>query len=100
MTGYNVGEDLHRYAEAADGSFARRVQSVAKALGVAIVYGYPERCDDGMFNSAAFIDANGDLLANHRKSVLPDGIEGDWFDTGNAFTLFSYKGVTMAMLIC
>jgi len=70
MTGYNVGEDLHRYAEAADGSFARRVQSVAKALGVAIVYGYPERCDDGMFNSAAFIDANGDLLAWHRRGLV------------------------------
>ncbi len=100
MTGYNVGEELHRCAEPADGDFSRRIQSLAKMLNVAILYGYPESFDGRVFNSAILIDADGGIVVNHRKSVLPDGIEGDWFDTGDALSVFSFNGIAMALLIC
>ena len=100
MSGYNVGEDLHRLAEPVDGSFAKRVKSLARELGIAILYGYPERCGDAVFNSALLIDGDGQVLARHRKTVLPDGIEQDWFQTSEGLTLFSFCGARIALMIC
>jgi len=99
MTGYNVGEDLHRYAEPADGDFSCRIQSLAKMLDVAILYGYPESFDARVFNSAILIDANGSIVVNHRKSVLPDGIEGDWFDFPEAVRRVVANGAEV-VLVC
>lgn len=100
MTGYNVGGDLLHFAEAADGGFAQRAKALAHELGVAILYGYPERSDEAIFNSAIFIDADGKVLANHRKSVLPDGIEPDYFQTGSTLTMFTFKSAKVALMIC
>ena len=100
LSGYNVGDALHRKAEALKGPFASRTQSLARELGIAIVYGYPERDGDSVYNSAIFIDDSGQILANHRKTVLPDGIEPNWFEAGDGLTLFRFRGTTMALMIC
>ncbi|AXI49360.1 hydrolase (plasmid) [Sulfitobacter sp. SK012] len=100
LSGYNVGEAQHRYAEAQDGNFAQQAQSLAKELGLAIAYGYPERDGDTVYNSVIFIDNHGRILANHRKTVLPPGMEHDWFATGSGFSLFQFEGATLAMIIC
>ena len=100
MSGYNVGEALHQRAETQDGLFAQRAQSIAKNLSIAIVYGYPERDGDTVYNSAIFIDQHGRPLANHRKTVLPIGNEPDWFATGSGFSIFRFGDVTIAMVIC
>lgn len=99
-TGYNVGPDLHRHAEEVHGEFAKRVGTLAKELGIAIVYGYPEREGDAVYNAMIFVGADGRMLANHRKTVLPDGIEPDWFDVGNHLTMLRYADVRIALLIC
>jgi len=100
VSGYNVGEALHRCAEAQDGPFAQRVEALAKELGVAIAYGYPERDGDTVYNAFVFIDDHGRTLANHRKTVLPVGIEHDWFATGSSFRVFPFKDAMIAMVIC
>ncbi len=100
LSGYNVGEAQHRCAEAQDGNFAQQAQSLAKELGLAIAYGYPERDGDTVYNSVIFIDNHGRILANHRKTVLPPGMEHDWFATGSGFSLFHFEGATLAMVIC
>ena len=100
LSGYNVGEALHRCAEAQDGPSAQRASSLAKELGLAIAYGYPERDGDTVYNSFIFIDDHGQTLANHRKTVLPIGIEPDWFATGTGFSLFRFGGAKIALVIC
>jgi len=100
LSGYNVGENLQRYAEPSDGPFASRVKSLARELGVAILYGYPERAADAVFNSAVIIDSTGQVLANHRKSILPDGIEQKWLQTGKSLTVFEFDGSLVALMIC
>lgn len=100
LSGYNVAEALHRCAETQDGPFARCIQSLAKELGVAIAYGYPEMEGEKVYNSLIFIDQRGRKLANHRKTVLPVGIEHDWFATGSDFSHFRFSGATIAMVIC
>lgn len=71
-----------------------------KNLSIAIVYGYPERDGDTVYNSAIFIDQHGRPLANHRKTVLPIGNEPDWFATGSGFSIFRFGDATIAMVIC
>jgi predicted amidohydrolase len=100
VSGYNVGEELHRCAEAQDGPFARRVGSLASELGIAIAYGYPERDGATVYNAFVFIDDQGRTLSNHRKTVLPVGIEHNWFTTGSGFPLFRFRDTTIAMIIC
>ncbi|WP_375255559.1 carbon-nitrogen hydrolase family protein [Yoonia sp.] len=100
MSGYNVGEALHRCAEAQDGPFARRAGSLAKELGLAVAYGYPESDGNTVYNAFIFIDDCGRTLANHRKTVLPVGIEHDWFATGSTVPLFRFKNAVIGMIIC
>ena len=100
LSGYNVGEALHQYAQAQDGSFARCVAVLAKDLNIAVALGYPERDGGSVYNAFIFIDDHGRTLANHRKTVLPPGIEPDWFATGSNVAVFHFAGATIAMLIC
>ena len=100
MSGYNVGEALHQYAEAQNGPFARSVGALANELSIAIAFGYPERDGETIYNAFIFIDDQGRTLANHRKTVLPLGFEHDWFATGSSVTVFRFADATVAMLIC
>jgi predicted amidohydrolase len=104
LSGYNVGEDVARLAEPVDGPFRRKVAEIARAEGTAVVYGYPERCPERPgnppWNAAAAIGADGELLANHRKLVIPPGIECGNFTAGDGLTLFDLCGLCCAILIC
>jgi len=100
LSGYNVGEALHQHAEAQNGPFAGRVAVLAKDLKIAVAFGYPERDGETVYNAFIFIDDEGRTVANHRKTILPPGIENDWFATGSNVTVFPFAGATVAMLIC
>ncbi len=100
MSGYDAGEALVELAQAADGPFADAVAKLATSTATAIAYGYPERAEDGIYNSALCIDSNGKLLANHRKLLLPPGFESRYFKPGSQLTLFELNGVRCAFLVC
>jgi predicted amidohydrolase len=100
MSGYHVGEQLHALAEPADGPFAQRAAQLARSTGTAIVYGYPERDGDAVYNAALAIGPDGATLANHRKLAIPPGSEDGWFHAGPGLTLFRLGGMTCAILIC
>lgn len=100
MSGYDVDENLHRFAEAADGPFAGKVSDLARETGTAIVYGYPEQDGNTVYNAALAVGADGMTLANHRKSVLPPGFESRFFGCGGGLTLITVKGVRVAVIIC
>jgi len=51
----------------------KRFSDLAKALHVVVLVSYFEKDDDGYFNSLVVMDANGDELANYRKTHIPDG---------------------------
>ena len=100
-SGYNVGEQLRELAEPADGPLRRRIGGIARKLGTALVYGYPERGDGCLYNSAALVSADGELVANHRKRLnSPGSFEEDYFTPGEQATLVNYRGLRMALLIC
>ena len=60
VSGYNTNKALHELAENEDGRFLVSTRSLAKELKMAIAYGYPERHNDKVYNSAIVIDKSGD----------------------------------------
>lgn len=100
LTGYNVGTNLSKWAEEADGPSSKRIASLAARHRTAIHYGYSEESGGRLFNSAQCVTPDGDRLGGHRKLILPPGKEADHFTQGTGCTLFSYRGLTIATLIC
>ena len=101
LSGYNVGADLRQFAETAQGPRFEAISSLASAHQTAIVFGYPEREGEGLYNSAACVGPDGRILANHRKRAnSPGSFEEEYFTPGAVPTVFDYAGVRIAVLIC
>jgi predicted amidohydrolase len=100
MSGYNVGQAIPEHAESSDGPFSECIAELAKTKNVAIVYGYPEKEGEQVYNAAACIDAHGKLIANHRKLLLPPGFELEYFKAGESLSLFDIHGMRCGILIC
>ena len=99
-SGYGIGDELLRRAEPLEGEFSAGVKDIASAYNLAIIYGYPEYTDSGIFNSAACIDATDRIIANHRKCLLPPNFERQLFAVGTSMTMFELNSIRYAILIC
>ncbi|WP_030375149.1 carbon-nitrogen hydrolase family protein [Streptomyces rimosus] len=101
LTGYAIGEDLHRLAEPADGPAARTVARIAAEHGIAVLYGYPERDGATVYNSAQLIGPEGQLLANYRKTHLFGCFEREWFTPGDEPVVQAeLDGLRIGLMIC
>ncbi|MGC5344696.1 carbon-nitrogen hydrolase family protein [Streptomyces sp. DT24] len=101
LTGYAIGDAVPRLAEPADGPSARDIAAIAAHHGVAVLYGYPERLGDLVFNAAQLIAPDGTRLANYRKTHLFGGFEREWFTPGeDPVVQAQLYGVRIGLLIC
>lgn len=100
LSGYNVGEAARELAEPADGPSARRAGEIARANDIAILYGYPERAGDEVYNAAQLVERDGRRLANHRKLHLPSAWEKRIFGRGETLTTCTLDGVRIGVLVC
>lgn len=100
LTGYNIGDAVVRLAEPGDGPSARAMARIATAAGLAIVYGYPERAPEALYNSAAAIDRGGRHLATYRKIHLWGGFEGSHFRPGTEPAALTLGGLSLDLQIC
>jgi len=70
--------------------------------GLALIVGYPERSDDGLFNAAALL-RGGKVETVYRKHHLPNHSVFDEqrvFDSGDAPCVFTCGGVRLGINIC
>jgi predicted amidohydrolase len=103
LTGYQIGAaQVAARAEPADGPLAQAVAAIAQRHGIAIVHGYPEHNPAGKpYNAAQFVDADGQRLANYRKTHLFGDIDRAQFSPGaQAGAVFEWKGWRLGLLIC
>jgi predicted amidohydrolase len=101
LTGYAIGDDIARLAEAADGDSADAIAEIAERHGVAVAYGYPERSGEAVFNSAQLISAEGARLANYRKTHLFGCFEQDHFTPGEQPVVQAeLDGLRVGIMIC
>ncbi|MFD9793058.1 carbon-nitrogen hydrolase family protein [Streptomyces sp. NPDC059070] len=101
LTGYAIGDEVPRLAEAADGPAARSVAEIAVRHGLAVLYGYPERDGASVHNSAQLIGPDGAALANHRKTHLFGCFEQQWFTPGDQPVVQAeLNGLRLGIVIC
>ncbi|MFD4528793.1 carbon-nitrogen hydrolase family protein [Streptomyces sp. NPDC058470] len=101
LTGYAIGDDIARLAEAADGHSADAIAEIAERHGVAVAYGYPERSGEAVFNSAQLISADGTRLANYRKTHLFGCFEQAHFTPGEQPVVQTeLDGLRVGIMIC
>lgn len=100
LTGYNIGDAVFELAETADGSSMQKVAKIAREANIALLYGYPERFEEVVYNSALLLDRNGAPLANYRKTHLYGPEERRLFQTGDYFVIAELEGLKIGILIC
>jgi 5-aminopentanamidase len=103
LSGYNIGpEQASRLAEPADGPSLTRVAALARASGIALLLGYPERGGDGaIYNAACLIGRDGRSLANYRKCHLFGALDRDMFRAGDSPpAVVELDGIRVGLLIC
>ncbi|SDV11032.1 carbon-nitrogen hydrolase family protein [Pseudomonas mucidolens] len=103
LTGYNIGfEAVGALAEAQDGESAQYIANLAQSCGLAILYGYPERAEDGqIYNAVQLIDANGQRLCNYRKTHLFGDLDHSMFSAGDdELPIVELNGWKLGCLIC
>ncbi len=100
LSGYGDVERMRRLAEPMDGPFAAGLAEIAGACGVAVVAGYPERDGARLFNAALCVGADGGLLANYRKRLIPPGLERGLFDPGTEPVRIRIGTWTVAVMVC
>jgi predicted amidohydrolase len=102
LTGYDIGDAVHRLALDADPGTRLRVPALDGAPGL-IVVGLPEHAWGGPFNTAAALHA-GTVVFRQRKLYLPTyGMfdEGRWFGRGTAVDAWATpSGWRIGILLC
>ncbi|MBN2690091.1 MAG: NAD(+) synthase [Gammaproteobacteria bacterium] len=101
LTGYPPEDLLLR------NNFHKNIQQeIEKILnsvtGIYILFGYPEKVEDKLYNSALLI-YNGKIITNYRKQHLPNyGVfdEHRYFVEGDTPTIVEINGVKTAIAIC
>ena len=99
-TGYYIGDQIAARAEPIDGPTAQTIAALAQAHNIAIHYGFAETDGQNTFNAAQCFGPNGMRLGGHRKLAIPPGFESDQFKRGEGCSLFIYRGLRIATLIC
>jgi 5-aminopentanamidase len=103
LSGYNIGpEQASRLAEPAGGPALARAATLARASGIALLLGYPERGADGaIYNAAQLIGRDGRSLANYRKGHLFGNLERGMFRAGDdPPVVVELDGVCVGLMIC
>jgi len=101
-TGYSMPV-IQKHAKAwADGAVPE-LQTIAKALSIAIASGVSEREGAFIYNSQLVVDANGQVVAKYRKTHLVTAApldERGCFSPGNEFSSFTVAGLRLGLSIC
>ena len=74
------------------------IQTAAKELGIAVIYGYLETENGRYYNSMLFVDSNGVKLANYRKVHLWPS-EKEFYTPGNSVTVVDWDGLRVGLSI-
>ena len=77
LTGYNIGDAVFDLAEPSDGHGAQTAAAIAQEANIALLYGYPEKCDAGVYNSAiTTIRKENPVLTDRRPELYAASVKG------------------------
>lgn len=101
ITGYDIGSAAVALARPRGGEYHGAIAAVAGRAGITIVFGYPERDGDAVYNASAAIAPDGTELAHYRKTHLFGELDREVFSPGQDLTVtFPFEGFTCGLLTC
>lgn len=101
VSGYACADEVRAMSADGRSETIGQLAELASRYSVDLCVGYPEIAGEKRFNSACYLTAGGELLANHRKRALPSEYEKELFDTGSELTVFvAPAGWRVAILVC
>jgi predicted amidohydrolase len=79
IEGRAAPEAMLEIAEPIDGAYIRRFRRLARQLKTCLCFGFAERCGtSSVYNSAVFIDGNGDICGTYHKTQFAEGTHPSW----------------------
>ncbi len=65
-------------AEPIDGPYVERFRKLAGELEIVLCFGFAERRNDGIYNSAVVLGTQGEICGTYNKMQLAEGTVSDW----------------------
>lgn len=94
---------LENLAEDLQGPSFECFRAIARRFELVVVYGFPRRGEHGFHICQAVVGPDGNLIGSYDKLHLAQygaSMEKDYFTRGAAPFSFSYRGLTIAPIIC
>jgi 5-aminopentanamidase len=99
LTGYFTRDRTLELAEDFEGPSIKQIQEMAKSNQIKVVFGFPEKMNGLVYNSAAFIGENGLVIGSFQKVHLWDE-ESKYFQPGSTFKVWPTNIGTIGIMIC
>ena len=95
-------EAMLEIAEPIDGDYIARFRRLARTLKTCLSFGFAERVAGDVYNTAIFIDAEGEIRGKQHKVQLAEGTHKSWFYNRVGHTLrgFDTPLGRVGFLIC
>ena len=89
-------------AEPIDGPYIDRFRRLAKTLKTCLCFGFAERIEREVYNTAVFIDGEGEIRGRHHKAQLAEGTHDTWHFNriGKSIRAFDTPFGRAGFLIC
>ncbi len=103
LTGYECEEKYYSLAEEfPNGDSLKKMSKVAKELDLYIIFGFVEKGEskEDIYNTVALIDNNGRIIGKYRKVHLVEGVETNWFKSGDSYDVFETPFGKLGIMIC
>lgn len=98
LTGYVATEKIKTIAISKTDDIIKELQTICKSSNIACVFGFPRKEKTKIFNSACFIDKNGEMVGLYDKTHL-FGDEKLYFSAGNELKVFDTSFGQIGLLI-
>lgn len=99
LSGY-VLDGIEELAVRPDGPELQSIAVIARENHTSLIFGAPERVENGLANSAFCVDERGTIAAVYRKVQLFGGDESDAFVAGDELLVVEVCGVKVGLMIC
>jgi len=91
-----------KLGEPIDGPYIQKATTLADELNIYFVFGFLEREEEILYNTAILIDPDGDIIGRYRKTHFAQGytINPEAYKAGDDFPVFQTSFGKVGILIC
>ncbi|WP_051271539.1 nitrilase-related carbon-nitrogen hydrolase [Shimazuella kribbensis] len=84
--------EIENLTENVEGPTIQYITKLAKQYQVAIVFGFAEKTEEGLYNAALLISQEGEVIGKYQKTHLSKSDE-NWALPGSSLSVFDVKGL-------